>query len=114
VPAIPYGKLMEMIEMKNRWVYKGSITTPPCEKFVYWNVATTILPISAKHLAMFKKQLARPGTNLDVIGNYRNVQPIANHMPMIVTASLNKLNINIMDQIKVKNTESGGVSVNLS
>jgi len=100
--------------MKNRWIYKGSVTTPPCDKFVYWNVARTILPISKKHLAMFKHQLARPGTNLDVIGNYRNVQPIANHLPMIVTSALNKVNINVMDQLIVKNNYEGGVDINLS
>ena len=27
---ITYGDLMSMVDMKNRYVYKGSLTTPPC------------------------------------------------------------------------------------
>lgn len=59
-----YGNLMQMVDNNNRWVYKGSVTTPPCARFVYWNVMSTIYPISQKHLDLFKKQLALK-TNLD-------------------------------------------------
>lgn len=45
-----YGSLMEMVDFRNRWVYKGSVTTPPCARFVYWNVISTIYPIKEKHL----------------------------------------------------------------
>jgi carbonic anhydrase len=38
VAEVPYGDLMMMVDMTNRWVYKGSVTTPPCARFVYWNV----------------------------------------------------------------------------
>ena len=30
VEIVPYGKLMMMFDMRNRWTYKGSVTTPPC------------------------------------------------------------------------------------
>lgn len=30
VNLITYGDLLNMLDMKNRWVYKGSMTTPPC------------------------------------------------------------------------------------
>jgi hypothetical protein len=30
VEKVPYGKLMMMFDMRNRWTYKGSVTTPPC------------------------------------------------------------------------------------
>merc|ERR1711934_685173 len=27
---VPYGNLMMMVNMRRRWSYKGSVTTPPC------------------------------------------------------------------------------------
>jgi carbonic anhydrase len=36
---------MKLVDIENRWVYKGSVTTPPCDKYVYWNIASTIYPI---------------------------------------------------------------------
>jgi carbonic anhydrase len=52
-----YGDLMQMVDSNNRWVYKGSVTTPPCGRFVYWNVLSTVYPISQKHLDQFKTRL---------------------------------------------------------
>jgi carbonic anhydrase len=51
---VPYGKLMMMFDMKNRWTYKGSVTTPPCAQNVYWNVLRTIYPIKQKYVDQFK------------------------------------------------------------
>ena len=45
---------MNLIDMKSRWVYKGSLTTPPCTRFVLFNVCKNIYPISLKHLNLFK------------------------------------------------------------
>ena len=45
VSEVPYGDLMMMVDTSYRWVYKGSVTTPPCGRFVYWNVIRTIYPI---------------------------------------------------------------------
>jgi carbonic anhydrase len=36
---------MMMVDMDDRWVYRGSVTTPPCTTQVYWNVLRTIYPI---------------------------------------------------------------------
>jgi len=30
VAEVPYGDLMMAADSNNRWVYKGSVTTPPC------------------------------------------------------------------------------------
>jgi len=47
---INYGELIMMVDTNNRWVYKGSVTTPPCAQTVYWNVVRTVYPIKQKHL----------------------------------------------------------------
>jgi len=69
---ITYGDLMTMVDTDNRYVYKGSVTTPPCGQSVYWNLLSTIYPIQQKHLDLFKSQLARADQgNLDSTGNWR-------------------------------------------
>jgi carbonic anhydrase len=70
---ILYGDLMEMVDSNNRWIYKGSVTTPPCATFVYWNVLSTVYPVSKKHLDLFVKKQLNQGENgeLDEFGNYR-------------------------------------------
>jgi carbonic anhydrase len=71
VAEVPYGDLMMMVDMDNRWVYKGSVTTPPCDTFVYWNVLQRVYPIKQKHLELFKQQLKRG--DLEELGNYRMI-----------------------------------------
>ena len=46
VDLVNYGNLMRLVDFDNRWIYKGSLTTPPCNKYIYWNVLRTIYPIS--------------------------------------------------------------------
>jgi len=80
VDMVTYGSLMEMVDNNQRWIYKGSVTTPPCARFVYWNVLSTIYPVSAKHLALFKEQLNRgEDGNLDERGNWRLITPVDEH-----------------------------------
>jgi len=55
VKEVPYGDLMMMVDMNNRYTYKGSVTTPPCAQNVYWNVLRTVYPIKLEHLELFKK-----------------------------------------------------------
>ena len=80
VDLVTYGSLMQMVDMSNRYIYKGSVTTPPCATFVYWNVLSTVYPISAKHVALFKKQLNRGEEGkLDEYGNFRAIQKEDEH-----------------------------------
>jgi carbonic anhydrase len=44
-PKVTYGNLMMMVNMRARWSYRGSVTTPPCATTVYWNVVRQIYPI---------------------------------------------------------------------
>ena len=45
VDMIHFGYMMDHLDWSHRWVYKGSKTIPPCEKFVYWNVIDTVYPL---------------------------------------------------------------------
>lgn len=67
VDLISFGDLMNVLDTTNRWVYTGSLTTPPCSRSIYWNVLRTIYPIKQKHLDLFINQLARtPGLEYNV------------------------------------------------
>jgi len=33
---IPFANLMNMVDLSNRWVYKGGLTTPPCTRVVFF------------------------------------------------------------------------------
>jgi len=56
---VAYGDLVNLVDFHNRWVYQGSVTTPPCAQKVFWNELSTIYPISQTTLDNFKKQLDR-------------------------------------------------------
>jgi len=84
VEEVSYGELMMMVNMDTRWVYKGSVTTPPCATTVYWNVCRTVYPIQQKHLDLFLNQLGRK-ENLRNYGNYREIQETTDkHDVMII------------------------------
>lgn len=51
---MPYGKLMNMLATTKRFVYTGSLTTPPCTEKVFWNVAAKVYPMKVKHLQQFR------------------------------------------------------------
>ena len=83
VSEVSYGKLMMMVDNKNRWVYKGSVTTPPCATYVYWNVLREVYPISDKHLQQYLAQLDRV-QGLRSTGNWRAIQKLDKQDPKIL------------------------------
>ena len=114
-----FGDLMSLIDIDNRWVYKGTYTEPPCLAPVIWNVLSTIYPVRPRHLALLRSQRAR-GENggLEKTGNWRapvEVDP-ATHTPVLVTdaalgaelATQNDVNYNI--NINIYNQNVGGKS----
>merc|ERR1711935_911337 len=42
--GLPLAALMEALDWGNRYAYKGSLTTPPCDQYVYWNVIRRVYP----------------------------------------------------------------------
>lgn len=50
VKLLPFNKAMKEVDWANRYVYKGSMTTPPCEKYVQWSVIKTIYKIRSQHV----------------------------------------------------------------
>lgn len=77
---IAYGNLVGMVDFHNRYVYRGSVTTPPCATTVFWNVVAPIYPIKAEHVKLFKEQLDRTADaayatkTLSSVGNNRVIQ----------------------------------------
>jgi len=44
------SNMMRYADMNNRWSYKGSLTTPPCSKTVFFNVMYQVWPVKPRHL----------------------------------------------------------------
>lgn len=42
---VAFGNLMNLADMKNRWMYAGGLTTPPCTTKVLFNICRTVYPI---------------------------------------------------------------------
>jgi len=84
VDEVAYGDLMNMVDTERRWVYEGSVTTPPCAKTVYWNVVQQVYPIKKRHFDLYIGQLERGAHSLHVTGNWRTIQPYDNHNAQIM------------------------------
>ena len=81
---VSYGDLMTMVDTRDRWVYNGSVTTPPCAHSVYWNVLRTVYPVKQKYVDGFKNQLARGKDGLGTSGNWRVQIPVDTHNLRII------------------------------
>jgi hypothetical protein len=74
---------MAKINLGDRFVYSGSLTTPPCLEDLYWNVVQTVYPIKKYHLDYYKNVVKKRGAasnaKTDVIdkGNHRTVRNAA-------------------------------------
>jgi carbonic anhydrase len=73
---IKLSNMMKYVDMNNRWSYKGSLTTPPCSKTVYFNVMRKVWPIKQKYITALQTLMKDHGkgaffTKAD--GNHRVV-----------------------------------------
>ena len=46
---VKLGDLLNFVNLRRRWIYQGSTSLPPCQSTTYWNVLSTIYPISEEH-----------------------------------------------------------------
>lgn len=98
VDLINFGSLMSAVDSTKRWVYKGSKTTPPCDSGVYWNVLSTVYPISQDALDNFHKKILIKGEKKKLWssyeGNFRNTLEVTDdHKVNYVTSELLELTI---------------------
>lgn len=90
LPEVKLATLMKYADMNNRWSYKGSLTTPPCSKTVYFNVLRQVWPVKKKHVDALKKLMENHGNGAffgKADGNHRVVQPVNSQDPVIITDS---------------------------
>ena len=67
---------MAMMDYEKRWVYHGSLTTPPCSPFIFWNVMRRVMPIRQDQFDAFKAMLSHHEDLVGNVVNNRNIQPI--------------------------------------
>jgi len=72
-PSLLFGDVMNSLEYEDRWTYKGSISEPPCEKYVYWNIIRTIYPIEIDRFALFSDFMY---SKKKYTGSYKNNRKI--------------------------------------
>ena len=73
VPFIAFGDVMEAVDYLDRWTYKGSLSEPPCEQYVYWNVVRTTYPIELERFDYFKQYIE---SKKEYLGGYKNNRKI--------------------------------------
>lgn len=78
---VALGELMSVINTNDRWVYKGSLTTPGCLEGLYWNFVKTVYPIKPHHMAAYRSAMYKHGTHSKTAsslfekGNWRKERP---------------------------------------
>ena len=83
---------MKSIDWEERYAYKGSMTIPPCAKYVYWNVLKKVYKIHSRHVKHFANKLERLGVNTDgKNGNWREPQLGYNKDVYYISSNATKL-----------------------
>jgi len=89
VSEVNYGELINNLNTNYRWVYSGSVTTPPCAKAVYWNVIATVMPIKERHYRLFKDIITKKSPNyVTPTGNYRVICKLDKQDPKLMVPNL--------------------------
>jgi hypothetical protein len=84
--------MMKYADLNNRWAYKGSLTTPPCTKTVYFNVLRKVWPLKPKHLKQFRDLMLKHGQGpffKKADGNHRVIQPVNTQDPVLIINNIN-------------------------
>lgn len=85
------GDLIKKVDFNDRWSYEGSLTTPPCTKNAFFNIARKVYPVSADVVKLVKdKMKAESGNKFfsgaadEWKGNNRPPQPLNGQNPVII------------------------------
>lgn len=95
---VKLANMMKYADLQNRWAYKGSLTTPPCTKTVFFNVLRTVWPMKKAHLEQFRTMMLKHGKGAffqKADGNHRVVQPVNTQNPVIIVNSIGKEKANL-------------------
>ena len=84
---------MNIISLNDRWVYKGSSTIPPCERYVFWNVIKRVYPIKKEHMKWIKIKLKKMNAEP---GNYREIQTKLNKSVVYVQSKSYRMVVSIV------------------
>lgn len=50
-------EFIDHLNLGNRFVYRGSLTTPPYSEYLFWNMVTKVVPINYETLKLFRHKL---------------------------------------------------------
>jgi hypothetical protein len=80
------GNMLAAVDFNDRWAYEGSLTTPPCTRVAFFNVARKVIPVSASVLQAVKDKMKQeePKFFTTWSGNNRNIQPLNSQNPVII------------------------------
>lgn len=86
-----FSTVTQLVEENNRWVYKGSLSMPPCTGPFYVQVFHRILPIKEEYLELIQKWQQSPdrgqaNPSLFETGNYRETGILDGHQPTYLLA----------------------------
>ena len=70
------GEFMNIVNFNKRWVYHGSLTTPPCSPVVYWNVIDFIFPIRDIEFLHVQELMHKYHHHIGGSTSHRTIQPI--------------------------------------
>lgn len=71
------SSLLGNIDTDRFYMYRGSLTTPPCSEAVRWVLFPDTLPLSISQIQAFR-QLSNGIEGSVLVDNYRSLQPIGN------------------------------------
>ena len=74
--AVAMRNFLATVDMTDFWSYEGSVTTPPCDEGIKWNVIKQVQSISPEQLKRITDGLAGKESFAEGKGNNRAIQQL--------------------------------------